>query len=138
MKKCNQCKVQAIFENELICGRCETLNRLIKERKEKEQAKQIKIEAELKLKEILALAKIRTYTATSSQLEPYIKSYGQALKEIWSKPITDRIEDYRILEKHGLGRVNRYFGITISAQQHWDWDYQLKNINEQIFRLKIG
>ena len=138
MKKCNQCKVQVIFENGLICGRCETLNKLIKDQEEKEQVKLAKIEARLTPKRILALAKIRTYTATSSQLEPFIKSYGQALKEIWSKPITDRIEDYRILEKHGLGSISKYFGTHINEYQMFDWDYQLKQLNKQVFQLKIG
>jgi|SRR3990167_8443862 len=110
-------------------------HRLIREKRE---ARQLKLEADMALKEKLALAKIRTYTATSSQLEPFIKSYGQALKEIWSKPITDRIEDYRILEKHGLGSISKYFGTHINEYQMFDWDYQLKQLNKQVFQLKIG
>ena len=141
MKKCNQCfqvYPDRYFENELICERCETLNRLIKEREEKEQVKQAKIEAKLAPKRILAQAKIKTYTAISSQLQPYLTKYGQALKEIWSKPITNRWYDYKILENHELGSINKYFGTHINNYEFFDWHYQLKELNKQVFQLKIG
>ena len=127
MKKCSKCK-------KLLTG--DNFNMLSRRCKDCED----KIEAEANLKTRLVQAKIATYTATSSQLQPYLKKYGEALKEIWSLPKYkdgNAYQDYEILQKHGLGRLSQYFGITV-GYQHWDWDYQLKELNKQLFQLKIG
>ena len=98
-------------------------------------------ELALQLKNKLAQAKIATYTATSSQIAPHLKNYWLGLREIWNLPKYkngNANQDYEILAKYNLGKINRYFGTSISSYQYWDWNYELKQLNKQIFQLKIG
>jgi len=79
-------------------------------------------------------AKILLYNSMAKEIEPYLKNYWKALKEIWQTKINGN--DYQILEKYGLGKLNKYFGIRLSSCNYFDWDHDLKQKDYQL-RKKI-
>jgi len=79
--------------------------------------------------------KITRYNKTVKEVEPFMLSYWKAHKEIWDKRAWGD-KKYSILEKHGLGEVNRYFGNGIGNGQHFDWHYNLKRL-DRLYRARI-
>lgn len=85
---------------------------------------------------MLAQAKVKKYNSIAKKVEPYILNYWKALKEIWNTPKTTSYDDYLILEKHHLGNINRYFGAKINNYFHFQWDFTLTDLNNQLkFKL---
>ena len=78
--------------------------------------------------------KRQLYNSRFEELKPFIIAYQRALKEIWQTKINGN--DYQILEKYGLGKLNKYFGIRLSSCNYFDWDHDLKQKDYQL-RKKI-
>jgi hypothetical protein len=77
----------------------------------------------------IANFKAKKYQANLPQIDPQIKNYWKALKEIWqTKKSTN---DYQILEKYGLGTVNHNTSsLWYSSNQNlFNYNYQLKQLN---------
>jgi hypothetical protein len=85
-----------------------------------------------------AQAKVEAYNRNAEALEPYIKNYWRALSEIWQGK-KDTARDLAILEKHGLGEVDKpaRYGMYYSgapAVPAFCWNYNLAAINKQYIR----
>jgi len=79
------------------------------------------------------------YNARVDELEPFIKAYWRALKEMWQgQRNNDR--DIRILAKYGLGEVETpkysslgyYYGTNTPGPAWLLWNWELISLNKAL------